>query len=523
MLSNTSLLKRMRVRLNFQDDLVANWNLPFPNWLHLIDPLRTSTIGQVVAAISSKWQPSSPPSSTSSSSIYLSIGGYRLNLSDTVDILRDDDVVDVLSMTTPAVSNAHTHHQQSFNALTQQQNTHKSYYKRRLSIHHADRSGFGLDVGDEVDYSHGASAPSKYESYASAADSATPTVKRKAGETDYVEAKAKKQRKYRRDANGVENGGLNVGEMAVSSSIAANGVAHGNGDAAIAANEESAAADAGEKATDDSTTPVKRKKRSRKAKKNKGFDLTLPHGGVSRWETIQPQPAVTKIPFKISKYEVTSSGGKGPSHIVFGEGDEGSFNEGSLNEGMEEEQPASEENEGQIEDEVIPSGQVEEEATEEEEEEEEEQGEETEEMKKEKAIGDEDVNAWDPISEIPKEGDIVAFKVMEMDDHYCPQISDFKVGVVKSNAGGKDRLQIRLFNFTRKKNKGKFEMRLKKKKKGKKVEEEGEVEEEEKEKEEGEELVTENQVRKTSPEMTIQWTSVIEPKLRPADPTPAAE
>ena len=110
-----------------------------------------------------------------------------------------------------------------------------------------------------------------------------------------------------------------------------------------------------------------------------------------------------------------------------------------------------------------------------------------------------------------------------MDDHYCPQISDFKVGVVKSNAGGKDRLQIRLFNFTRKKNKGKFEMRLKKKKKGKKVEEEGEVEEEEKEKEEGEELVTENQVRKTSPEMTIQWNSVIEPKLRPADPTPAAE
>ena len=105
---------------------------------------------------------------------------------------------------------------------------------------------------------------------------------------------------------------------------------------------------------------------------------------------------------------------------------------------------------------------------------------------------------------------------MEMDDHYCPQISDFKVGVVKGHGGGKDRLQIRLFNFTRKKSKGKFEMRLKKKK-GKKEEE---AEEGEGEKEEGEDLVTENQVRKTCPEMTIQWNSVIEPKLRPADPTP---
>ena len=112
---------------------------------------------------------------------------------------------------------------------------------------------------------------------------------------------------------------------------------------------------------------------------------------------------------------------------------------------------------------------------------------------------------------------------MEMDDHYCPQISDFKVGVIKANAGGRDRLQIRLFNFTRKKNKGKFEMRLKKKQQKGKA---GETEEkengqgEEEEEEEDEDLVTENQVRKSSPEMTIQWNSVIEPKLRPAQLTP---
>ena len=103
-------------------------------------------------------------------------------------------------------------------------------------------------------------------------------------------------------------------------------------------------------------------------------------------------------------------------------------------------------------------------------------------------------------------------QVMEMDDHYCPQISDYKVGVVLANVGGRDRLQIRLFNFRRKKVKGKFEMRLKKKKKA------GEEGEEEQEGEEtGEELVTENEVRKTVPELIIQWNSVIQPKLRPTE------
>ena len=107
------------------------------------------------------------------------------------------------------------------------------------------------------------------------------------------------------------------------------------------------------------------------------------------------------------------------------------------------------------------------------------------------------------------------FQVMEMDENYCPQISDFKVGLVKSNQGGKDRLQIRLFNFTRQKVKGKFEMRLKKKKKTGGDEEAQEKEGEEQE--EGEEMVTENELRKTVPELTIQWNSVIEPKLRPAE------
>ena len=113
---------------------------------------------------------------------------------------------------------------------------------------------------------------------------------------------------------------------------------------------------------------------------------------------------------------------------------------------------------------------------------------------------------------------------MEMDENYCPQISGFKVGVVKSNQGGKDRLQIRLFNFTRQKIKGKFEMRLKKKKR--KGAEEGEDAAEGKEGEEqegGEELVTENELRKTVPELTIQWNSVIEPKLRPVEEAPVRE
>jgi len=261
-------------------------------------------------------------------------------------------------------------------------------------------------------------------------------------------------------------------------------------------------------AHDEDSPLKKKKKRTRKPKKNKGFDLTLPHGGVSLWAPVSGAPPLaTKIPFKMGQSDAHTSQTQGRSHIVFGEGDDESFDSA----GQDQQHDVEAAEEADNEKAPIPTEQTEETATEEEEED---VGEETEEVKKEKAIGGEDVNDWNPISAIPKEGDIVAFKVMEMDDHYCPQISDFKVGVVKGNGGGKDRLQIRLFNFTRRKSKGKFEMRLKKK--GKKAEEA----EEEGEKEEREELVTENQVRKTNPEMTIQWNSVIEPKLRPADPVP---
>merc|ERR1719204_322303 len=245
-----------------------------------------------------------------------------------------------------------------------------------------------------------------------------------------------------------------------------------NGNAAPAPNANGSAVPAIRSPVDDSTgnddssPAMKRKKRSRKPKKGKGFDLTL-----SQNEIEAPQQSVpTKIPFKISNGGAQDSDSYvNRSHIIFGE--ENSFMD-------------SETAEDFVDRKVGEAKKAEEEATEEEEEEEE-----TEEIKKQKAIGGEDVTGWSPIGSLPKEGDIVAFKVMEMDENYCPQISDFKVGMVKSNQGGKDRLQIRLFNFTRQKVKGKFEMRLKKKKKkGEEEEEKAQEKEEGEEQEGGEEL-----------------------------------
>ena len=60
-------------------------------------------------------------------------------------------------------------------------------------------------------------------------------------------------------------------------------------------------------------------------------------------------------------------------------------------------------------DEFVERKAVEEEATEEEEEEEV-----TDEIEKQRAIAEEDVNGWSPIGNVPKEGDIVAFKVWEL-------------------------------------------------------------------------------------------------------------
>ena len=126
-------------------------------------------------------------------------------------------------------------------------------------------------------------------------------------------------------------------------------------------------------------------------KKGKGFDLTLSHQIQNEIESPQ-QSVPTKIPFKIS-----NGGGQNSdsyvnrSHIIFGE--ENSFVD-------------SETAEDFVDRKVGEAKMAEEEATEEEEEEEE-----TEEIKKQKAIGGEDVTGWSPIGSVPKEGDIVAFKV----------------------------------------------------------------------------------------------------------------
>ena len=106
-------------------------------------------------------------------------------------------------------------------------------------------------------------------------------------------------------------------------------------------------------------------------------------------------PTPTKIPFKITDAcgKETETGAINRNHIVFGEED-------SFMESESSEQP--------VEEGANKAKEVEE-ATEEETEEEE--AEETEEMKKQRAIGEEDVAAWNPIGSIPKEGDVVAFKV----------------------------------------------------------------------------------------------------------------
>ena len=388
--------------------LLLSW-LPLFLYVGLqVDPPRTPTIDKLAASIASKWQPnssSSSPSSTSTS-VFLSIAGYRLNPDDPVDLLRDDDVVDVTVASSYKSQHRRQNSSQQINQRDYQHDYHQNHnrraqYQKRLSIHHADRSGFGLDVDAEGS----GSVVSNYagsNTNAAVADSATfssgskwnekPVTVEGAGEEVDAKAKKHRSRRIKRGASGLE---INAAEVALSTSAEAAAL-NVTPNAA-----EATATPATEGKDDDDNSPAK-KKRKRRPKKAKGFDLTLPHGGMSQWETVPSQLAATshvRVPFKIGHGLGASSAGR--SRIVFDEEGAADSAAGNVMAEMQEVDDVEEE-EAAAGDKDL----TEEEATEEEEEEEE-----TEESKKEKAIGDEDVNAWDPISQLPKEGDIVAFKV----------------------------------------------------------------------------------------------------------------
>jgi len=525
----------MRVKLNFPDDVAKDWGLPFSNWLHLVDPVRTGTIGQLAEAITAKWR-----AATSRTGIVLAVGGYRLAATETVDILRDDDVIDVIPDEVVALSPLVSSSSQSYHAMNGSH--HKRFSKpKRLSIHHVNRSGYGLGIDDDVDVSFVEGqeerprpiSPKQKQRELLAAQhqlvqelqqqletqpmdvtGQSPTITNSKRKLSEAEGSAKPKKKKRHDRIG------KVTHTSITSTLSClTEMASGtpdrsdpaqtpqfpqtaqipqttqipqtaqipqtqNGHQSLEEDPQDKLADLNNQSKESQDTGDEpKKKRKRRPRKNKGFDLSLPANEENKEG--QAIPSVAKIPFKVP----LATGNK----IVFDD-------DGEAQEGVEDksegtprisllQNPFSE---------SVVTDKAKAEDPDTETEEENEEAEETEESKKEKKMAEENFESWNDLKEMPQEGAIVAFKVMEMNDNYCPQISDFKVGAVKSVA--KDRVVVRIFNFVKQKAKGKFEMKLKKK------QVDGE-----------DNLVTENQVKKTVPEITVVWNSVIEAKMRPVD------
>ena len=201
-----------------------------------VDPIRTSTVGLLANAITSKWRPSS-----SSTTVYLSIGGYRLDANDPVDILREDDVLDVMFVQVLSPVPRHVSSDQNQAPVAQQQpqqqpqQQHQSNHhslsnrKKRLSVYHADRSGFGLDLEEEAattqyyggDATNGAAAGVGIE--------VVPRKeKRKTGEIEEDDGKRKKHKRARSQTGNHVQEETNTEEMVVPAT-STNGATHEQG------------------------------------------------------------------------------------------------------------------------------------------------------------------------------------------------------------------------------------------------------------------------------------------------------
>ena len=80
------------------------------------------------------------------------------------------------------------------------------------------------------------------------------------------------------------------------------------------------------------------------------------------------------------------------------------------------------------------------------------------EKKKASIVKNKGYSAYHAVSDsVPRVGDVIAFKIVEMGENYAPEVSDFKEGKVLE-CDGTNTVTFELLKMTKKKKTGKFEI-----------------------------------------------------------------